>query len=142
MTNFYFPIILVVAANIIYHLSQKSIPQGVNPIVSTIVAYGVALIASIMLYPFFADGQTVVNQLKEINWSTYAVGVAIVGIEVGFLLAYRIGWNVSFGAIFSNATATILLIPLGLLFFKEKISWINIAGIVMCIAGLWMIIKK
>lgn len=142
MQNFYFPIALVVAANIIYHISQKSIPHGVNPIVSTIVAYGVALIASIALYPFFADGQSMTNQLKEINWSTFAVGIAIVGIEVGFLLAYRIGWNVSFGAIFSNATATILLIPLGLLFFKEKISWVNLTGIALCIAGLWMIIKK
>ncbi|MBX7151767.1 EamA family transporter [bacterium] len=142
MNAFYWPIVLVVAANIIYHLSQKSIPHSVNPIVSTIVAYGVALVASIVLYPFFADGQSIANQVKEINWSTYTVGIAIVGIEVGFLLAYRIGWNVSFGAIFSNATATLLLIPLGLLFFKEKISWINITGILLCIAGLWMIIKK
>jgi len=37
-----------------------------------------------------------------LNWTSFALAFAIAGVEIGFLLAYRAGWNISLGAIASN----------------------------------------
>ena len=39
MRNFYFPLALVVAGMLFYHLAQKSIPKGINPFYAMIIAY-------------------------------------------------------------------------------------------------------
>ena len=60
----------------------------------------------------------------------------ILGIEIGFLLAYRAGWQISILAVVVNVAATLLLIPVGLIFFGEKLAPINIVGIFLAIIGL------
>ena len=68
---------------------------------------------------------------------TYAV--AFVGIEYGFLLTYRAGWNLGIAAVLVNVVASLILLPVAIFLFKDKISWINILGIVVCFAGLVML---
>jgi drug/metabolite transporter (DMT)-like permease len=63
-------------------------------------------------------------------------------LEVGFLLAYRVKWNISLLAIVVNASASLLLLPIGLVFFHERLTPLNIAGVLVCIAGLVMISLK
>jgi len=58
---------------------------------------------------------------------------------VGFLLAYQVGWNISVAAIIVNVAGTLLLVPFGLFFFKERLSLINLLGILVCITGLVMV---
>jgi len=53
--------------------------------------------------------------------------------------AYRAGWNISLGAIVSNSGAALLLIPVGLLFFQERVSAVNVLGVVVCVAGLVLV---
>jgi drug/metabolite transporter (DMT)-like permease len=77
-----------------------------------------------------------------LNWASFALGLAIVGLEVGFLLAYRAGWNLNTTAVASNATAALVLLPTGILFFKERPSLVNIAGVFVCVLGLVMINMK
>jgi len=67
------------------------------------------------------------------------LAIAIVGIEAGYLWAYREGWNISVGALTSYVTVAMILLPIGLLFFKEKISPINLLGIGVCILGLFLL---
>ncbi len=77
--------------------------------------------------------------LGQLNWASFVLAFEIVGLEVGFLLAYRAGWNISSAAIFVNVAGTLLLVPVGLLFFKEKLSAVNLLGILVCILGLVMV---
>ena len=42
-------------------------------------------------------------------------------------------------AIVVNVAGTLLLVPVGVLFFKEKLSLVNLLGILVCIAGLVMV---
>ena len=65
--------------------------------------------------------------------------VAVVGIEFGFLLVYRSGWNLGIAAVLVNVVASLILLPVAIFLFKDKISWINIAGIVVCLLGLIML---
>jgi len=63
-------------------------------------------------------------------------------LELGFLLAYRAGWKISLGPLVSNVAVAILLIPVGLLLFREKISLVNLIGIGVCLLGLVLVNHK
>ncbi|PID78136.1 MAG: hypothetical protein CSA18_04535 [Deltaproteobacteria bacterium] len=136
---FYFAIFLTVLSNVFYHIFQKSIPDNTHPIISLITTYMTAILFSVALFPFYPHKTEYLNSIKNLNWSSFALGVAIVGLEMGFLLAYRAGWNINTAAVFSNVAVAIILIPIGLLFFKENLSIINLCGICFCIIGLFLI---
>lgn len=76
------------------------------------------------------------------NWTSIALGLAIVGLETGFLLAYRAGGNISYSGIFSNVAAMLILLPIGLIFFKEVLTIKNVLGIILCLAGLVLLQSK
>jgi multidrug transporter EmrE-like cation transporter len=77
----------------------------------------------------------------HLNWPCITLGIAIVFLEFGFILAYRAGWQISTAAIFSNATIGIVLIPIGALLFKESLDAVKLGGIAFCILGLVLINK-
>jgi multidrug transporter EmrE-like cation transporter len=81
-------------------------------------------------------------EVRKLNWASVGLGAVIVGLELGFLLAYRAGWNISVASLVANTTVALLLIPVGLLFFKEELSAVNILGIILAIAGLVLVNLK
>jgi len=133
-------IALTVASNVLYHISQKSIPPGAHPLASLVVTYLVALLATLLIWPFYPGGGPTARSFRGLNWASLAVGVAIVGVEIGVLLAYRAGWRVSVLSTVVNVALVVALIPIGLLFFGERLSLANAAGLMLCAAGLWLII--
>ena len=139
MFLFYFSIGLAITSTLLYHITQKLTPANVNPALALIVTYITALVLCVLLLPFFPLRTGFQAALGQLNWASFALAFAIVGLEVGFLLAYRAGWNISIAAIFVNVAGTLLLVPIGLLFFKEKLSPINMIGILVCILGLVMV---
>lgn len=138
MILFYFSIVLAVAASVMYHMVLKVTPAHVNPAISLVVTYGLAMVLSLGLLTLFPLKTGIVEAFKQLNWASYALALSLVGLEAGYLLAYRAGWRISVAAIFVNATMTLLLIPVGLSLFKEKLTPVNIAGILVCAAGLVM----
>lgn len=142
MSLFWLAIALVISTNLVYHLAQKSIPRDVHPLVSVFASYVIALITTLCLFPFFPVRPSLGAAVRQLRWSTVAVGISIVGIEIGFLLAYRAGWRISLGSTATAAAVAVLLIPAGLLFYGEKLSAANVAGIVLCIAGLALVVQR
>ena len=139
MFLFYFSIILAICSSALYHFVAKSTPANVNFTVSLLVTYGAAFIVTLFTFVFFPvqDGMTV--ELKKLNWASIGLAIAIVGIEFGFLLVYRSGWNLGIAAVLTNVMASLILVPVAIFVFKDKISWVNIAGILVCLAGLVML---
>jgi drug/metabolite transporter (DMT)-like permease len=139
--NYYFPPILIVFGLVIYQISQKSTDQTANPFMVVILAYiiGIAIcLGGYFLIPSSSDGP-ILPMLKTVAWSAIGIGAGAAAIEVGFMLAYRAGWNVSLLPISVNVISAALLIMIGLIVFKESISLEKIAGIVLCIAGFVLI---
>ena len=136
---FYGAIALTILSNLLYHLFQKVIPGNVNPLLSLAVTYLVAAAATLLLLPLFPVQGTLGAELRKINWASVGLGAVIVGLELGFLLAYRAGWDLSLANLVSNTTVALLLIPFGLLLFKEQLSLVNILGVILAIAGLVLV---
>lgn len=139
---YYIPLILTIVANVLYHISQKNTSEKINPMFSLSITYGIALIISIILFFIMKDDNSIKANIKELNWASILLGVSIVLLELGFLLAYRVGWNIGTASIISTIVVTITLVPIGIMYFKENISIKNIIGILICIAGIILINKK
>jgi len=137
--NTLFPVAL---GGVLYHVSQKSVPKAFSPFTAIILAYaiGIALcLAGLALDP---AEKSFVASLREVNWAIVGLGVSAVVIEIGVLLAYRVGWNISAASVTINILVALALIPIGLLAYKEHLSTRNIAGIACCLVGLYLISKK
>jgi drug/metabolite transporter (DMT)-like permease len=65
--------------------------------------------------------------------------MAIVAIELGFLLAYRAGWRISTAVVTANILVAIALLAVGALAFREPVTLPRLAGIATCLAGLWLV---
>lgn len=137
-----FSILLIVLSNVVYQISQKSVPHNAHPLVATIVSYSVSLCICFALLPFMPLQTSIGEALSTLNWASYALGATIVGVELGFLLAYRAGWDISVGAVVANALLTAILVPIGLFMFRESLSWSKILGILLCVAGVVLIARK
>jgi len=142
MSGFYFPFALTVAGMVLYHVSQKSVTPGMNPFLVIIVAYVVGIVLCAVCAFAYPGKKNLVESLKLSNWAVFTLGAAAALIELGFLLAYRAGWRISVAAVASNAAAAIVLIPVGLLVYKDQLSWRNILGLVLCIFGLAMLMRE
>jgi drug/metabolite transporter (DMT)-like permease len=44
--------------------------------------------------------------------------------------------------VFSNAAAAILLFPIGIWILKERMSTLNIVGVVVAVVGLYLIVRR
>ncbi len=135
-------IILIVASNIFYHISQKSTPEKANPFGALLISYLIAALITGLALLFFRSNESVIQSFKQLNWTSLVLGISIVGLELGFLMAYRAGWNISMGALVANITLALVLIPVGILLYQEKFSWIKLIGALLCIGGLVLINLK
>ncbi len=139
MALFYFSIALTICSSALYHFSQKEIPAGVHPIVSVIVTYAVSIAICLGLLYFLWPKEGFWTAVRQLNWASYVLALSLIGLEVGFLLVYRAGWNIGLAAMLVNVVASLILVPVALFFFRDKLSWINIAGILVCLVGLVML---
>ena len=133
---------LAVGGNVLYHLSQKSVPAGAPPLLSLLVTYAVAFVGTAALLPFAPSDGSLADGFRRLNWASAGVGIAIIAVELGVLLAYRSGWKISVGSVAISTAVALLLLPTGLLLFREKLSAANLAGLGLCLAGLVLIARK
>ena len=139
MLSYLWPIALVVLSNSLYQVCAKSVPEKMNPLASLVVTYLVGAAISCALYFIVNRGGNLFREIRMANWAPIVMGVVVVGLEVGFIYAYRAGWQVSVTQIVSASMVAVILIFVGYLLYHETITWNKIAGILVCLAGLALI---
>src|SRR3990172_1194266 len=139
MSLFYFSITLAILSSALYHFSAKSTPSNVNFTISLIVTYAVALVITALTIFFFPAKNGFLADLRQLNWASFLLAIAIVGIEFGFLLTYRSGWNLGIAAVLTNVVASLILLPVAIFVFKDQLNWVNVVGILVCLVGLVML---
>ena len=139
---FYLSVGLAILSTLLYHIFQKLTPVDVNPALALSVTYATAMVICLALLIFYRTDLSLTDSLRKLNWASFALAFTLVGLEVGFLLVYRSGWNISLAAMVANVAVTILLVPVGLAFFNEKLSLLNVVGLVVCVIGLVMVNMK
>lgn len=137
--NMYVPIIIVVLSNTFYHICTKASPENLNPFASLSVTYTVGALVSVLLYFATQKDAELLTEYGKLHWSSFVLGIAIVGLEAGFLFMYRLGWSVSTGQVVSSVILAVVLIFVGYIFYQEVITVNKILGILICMLGLYLI---
>ena len=130
---------VAITGQVLYHVTQKSVSAGAHPVVSLVAFYLVAAALSLPLLWLFPLTAPVMEEVGRLNWAVYGVAASIVLIEVGFLLAYRAGGNLSNSFVLTASAVTVALFLAGLVAFGERASATQVTGIVLCLAGVWLV---
>lgn len=142
MFNYVWPIVLVVLSNVVYQICAKSVPNNVNAFAALAVTYTVGAVCSAVTY-FISDKQAnIVKEICKMNWAPYVLGIVVVGLEVGFMYAYKAGWQVSTVSVVQSSFLAVALIFVGLLLYNEALTWNKLVGVVICLVGLVFINLK
>ena len=134
-----YPIVIIIGSNILYNVCTKSTPSEVNAFAALSVTYLIAAIVCFVTFVITAKGRNILTEFGKTNWTTFVLGVVIVGLELGYILAYRNGWAMNTVSVTANIALAVALIIVAAVFYKETITLKQIAGIVLCGGGLVLI---
>jgi multidrug transporter EmrE-like cation transporter len=142
-------VLLAVGGGVLYHVAAKSIPKELAPAPVLVVAYATALAISGVAHLWLSYGGAVSNgvsgaasgaaSLRLFHPAVLGLGVGAALIELGYVLMYRAAWPVSTASQVVNGMVVVLLVLVGLALFGERLSSIRVAGLLLCLGGVWLL---
>ena len=114
-------------------------PSEVNPYGALMVTYFVAAIISAIIFAYAVGPTNVGSEISKVNWTSIILALAIVGLEVGYVFVYRVGWSLSTASVVANIGLACVLIVIGYFLYRENVSSNQILGIIVCMIGLILI---
>lgn len=139
MFSYVWPMALIIFAEVIYQICTKSVPDTIDPLASLTVTYLVAALMSGALFFALHRGGNLMSEYQHLNIAPAILGIAIVGLEAGWIYAFKAGWQVSTGFIVQSAFLAVALLAVGYLLYYEALSWNKVIGIAICLVGLFFI---
>lgn len=136
MWSYIWPIGLVILSNTVYQICAKKAPEGMNPFAMLTIVYLVSAAFSFVLFFVLNKGGNLIAEYSKINWVPFVFGLVLVGLETGFVYAYKAGWQVNTAQIVQSAFLAAVLIAVGALLFHEAVTWNKIVGVAICVVGL------
>ena len=136
MFSYIWPIALVVLSNTVYQICAKSVPAEINPFASLTVTYLVGAAASAAFYFLLGSDGNLLREYGRLNWAPFVMGIVIVGLEAGWIYAYKAGWKVSTGFIVQSAFLAMVLLLVGYFLYHEALTWNKLVGVALCMIGL------
>jgi drug/metabolite transporter (DMT)-like permease len=136
---FFAPLLICTLGNTLYNVVGKSIPADANSFASLTITYLTGLVICVILFFVTNPGASIIEAVEQANWASYFLGITIVLIDFALILLYRTGWDISIGTLVANIGMSILLVPIGVLFWNEGMTVIEAVGIAVAIIGLWVV---
>ena len=133
---------IAIAGTVAYHVVLKLTPVGANPYLSLAVTYAVTTAIFIAVYAAAPGPSPLRAALGELNWTAIALGMVVAFLDLGLMMLYRGGFDVSLGQLITQSAGALLLLLVGVAFFAERLTAVNIVGILLCVVGLWLVNKK
>ena len=133
------PIALVVFSNIVYQICAKGVPKNMDAMASMTITYLVGAVCSTIMFFVMNKNGNLLQEYEKMNWAPIFLGVSVVGLEVGFIYAYKNGWAVSTASIVQSAFLAVALLFVGALLYHETISISKIIGVGFCLVGLFFL---
>jgi uncharacterized membrane protein len=113
----------------------------VNAFASLATSYFIAMLGSVVMFFFTADSKNLLVEISKTNWSALALGIAIVGLEFGYICIYRAGWKIGVASLVANISLACVLLLVGLFVYKEVMTLKQLLGMGICAIGLMLIVK-
>lgn len=140
--NYYLPILLVIGSEVLYHTSSKATPDSINPLASIAISYIVGMIIAFIFYFITSPVKNLAVEYSHLNWSAFTLGIAVILMELGYIMVYKVGWDINVASLICNASLALILIVLGALFYKESLTARQLLGVAFCLLGFVLILKR
>lgn len=127
-------LIMIIGGGVLYHVSQKATPAGLNPFLTLAVSFGLASLGCLAL--FLGGPGLAAPGLRGINWTSVALAAALMLIESGYLIGYRAGLQLNRTAFACNNLVALALLGVGTLAYGESFGVRTGLGMALCAAGL------
>ena len=138
----YTPILIIVGANILYHITAKAMPENVSTFASLTVTYFFSMLISIMLFFITSNEKNLSTALSGFNWPSVLMSLALIGMETGTILMFKVGWDMSIGPLVAHILLCVTLIFIGVLAYHEHLTMTQVVGIILCLIGVILANKK
>jgi len=132
-------VLLAVGGGVLYHISAKSVPKDLAPALVLVVAYATALCISAVAHVTLPPAAGVNASSRLVHPAVLGLGLGAAMIEIGYVLMYRAAWPVSVASQLVNGMVAAFLVVVGIVAFHEHLSFSRVAGIVLCLAGVWLL---
>ena len=133
------PIALVVFSNVVYQICAKGVPKDMHTMASMTITYLVGAVCSAVMFFVMNKNGNLLQEYSKMNWAPIFLGVSVVGLEVGFIYAYKNGWAVSTASIVQSAFLAVVLLFVGALLYHETISITKLIGVGFCLVGIFFL---
>jgi drug/metabolite transporter (DMT)-like permease len=130
----------VVLSQVLYHVALKATPSGNKPFLLLAVVYAIATLSCAGLSVVGAKPIALSDFKPLFSWPTLLLAAAVVGIEIGYLMAYRQGWSVGTAFSVASTSTVVLLAVLGLFLFGESLNRWQVAGLGLALTGTWLVV--
>lgn len=137
--EYIWPIARIVFSNVVYQICAKSIPKDMNTMASMVITYLVGALCSAIIFFTLFKGESLITEFRKINFATIMLGVSVVGLEVGFIYAYKAGWAVSTASTVQSVFLAAALVVVGAVLYHEAVTPSKVVGVILCIAGIYFI---
>ncbi len=139
MWKMIWPMLLIVCSGCCYNICTKSVPGEINAFGALTVTYLVSAVLAACAFMFSLKGAAPGSEFAKLNWASFVLGMALVGLEAGYIFLYRAGWKISSGSITANICIACMLFMIGVLVFREHVSLKQVAGLFVCALGIYLI---
>lgn len=137
--SMFWPIALVVFSNIVYQICAKGVPKNMDTMASMTITYLVGALCSAIMFFVINRNGNLLQEYAKMNWAPVFLGISVVGLEVGFIYAYKNGWSVSTASIVQSAFLAVALLFVGALLYHETVNISKIIGVGFCLIGLFFL---
>lgn len=141
MWRIIWPIILIVTSNTMYNICTKSTPGNANAFGSLLITYITAAAITAVFFFYSTGASDTALELSRLNWTSIALGICVVGLEMGYIFLYRAGANISSASLLANICLAMTLLIIGAMIYKEHVSIQQMIGIAACIIGIILITR-
>ena len=136
---YFLPVVMVVAFNTFYQVAAKGMPSSNSTFANIVCVYMTATALSVVMFFATEHSSGLLSEIRQTNWAPFVLGCSVVGLEYGFILLYRAGWKISLGSSVCNILLALVMLAIGVMFYKERISINQVLGIALCAAGLFFL---
>lgn len=133
------PVVLAVLGSTMYQICAKETAEDIQPFASLAITYSVATLLSAVLFFLLGGQANIILEFQKTNWTSWALGLTILFMELSYIFMYRVGWKISMASLVSNICGSVLLLFIGIFLYGDSLSPIQMGGILICIVGLILV---
>jgi len=134
---------LIIMGVLLYSVCQKNIPKEAHALIVLASAYFIACVSCLAILIINGEIKKGTSLFSGQKWMTVVLlGFSLIMVELGFLYAYRTGWKISTTSIIAGSFTTIALVSIGVLWYREELTFINIIGILLSSVGVILVNVK